>query len=92
LRRPQRFYEGEWPLPVVGSRLADRPHPSATPAPLCSTGSLSAAAAGRSSCASTTRISSVADEYADAIEADLEWLGFGRTTSRRQSGADGGLR
>src|ERR1700761_299594 len=56
----RRFYEGGWPLFRWSGSRHRRPAASisATPAPLCSTGSSPAAAGERSSCASTTRISS----------------------------------
>ena len=84
----RRFYEGEWPLSrSSGSRLR-RPGASisATPAPPCSTGSSPTAAAGTFILRfDDTDLERSKTEYADAIEADLAWLGIRPDLVRRQS-------
>ena len=84
----RRFYEGEWPPSrSSGSRLR-RPVASisATPAPPCSTCSSRGARGGTFILRfdDTDRERS-RTEYADAIEADLDWLGIKPDLVRRQS-------
>ena len=84
----RRFYEGACPLPRPSASRPLRPgaSTSATRAPRCSTGCSRCARAAASSCASTTPIVERSRaEYADAIEADLAWLGVVPDLQCRQS-------